>query len=226
MMSTTRQLRYGLFVAGLLVLLGNRVFLSASPCDPRTEYCSCDSSDVCNGAVDCGTECKGDGGVDITCGDYNGGGGNGYCLGECGDGYCFAASELDPRCYADCGYCGDGKCQPWEADVSSAYFCCSDCSDGVCSSPPVGGDDCDPGYPCGVGSSGRCNVNRQCTEVSSCNGNYGVCFTSDDCCDGESCAYFESCGWDSQSSSVVCDYELTGECIPYDIDDEEVCRLI
>ena len=77
--------------------------------------------------------------VEITCGEFEGGGSDGYCLGECGDDYCNEfADETIYSCEDDCGSCGDSYCDSGETCSS----CSTDC--GVC---PGGGSECNDEEP-------------------------------------------------------------------------------
>jgi hypothetical protein len=135
-------LRFGAFLSFLAVLLfyGDGRLLNI---DGRALATS-DCEDICNGGSDCSDPCwyypPGMPGVEITCGEFDGGSLNGRCEGYCGDGYCNNYDNIENIyvCDDDCGYCGDTLCDFTE----SASSCSDDCDD-----PPAQGGPCDPDEP-------------------------------------------------------------------------------
>jgi hypothetical protein len=109
-----------------LVAAGPGVVASAA--SSGTAMSQCDNWELCNTSAACDTPCLADL-FETTCGEYQGGIAEGYCAGECGDGYCNTSTESRYSCPDDCGgeapetTCGDSVCEDGESWMS----CPADC---------------------------------------------------------------------------------------------------
>lgn len=110
-----RLTREGLCAFGLVWL----IWQTAAPTTvaARTDWCY----NVCGSEQGCAEECENDGGGTTTCGEYQGGGGNGWCDGDTCDENCGPFSPGSLSCYyqgnltscmsyGDYATCGDGVC--------------------------------------------------------------------------------------------------------------------
>lgn len=135
-------LRFGAFLSLLLVLVfyGDGRLLNL---EGRVLAIS-DCEAVRNGASDCSDPCwyypPELPGIEITCGEFDGGSLNGHCEGYCGDGYCNSYDSIENiyNCEDDCRYCGDDMC-----DFTESPSSCSD----DCGNPPAQGGPCAPTEP-------------------------------------------------------------------------------
>ena len=158
-MESTRLLRYAVFL-GVIAL--SAAMYDAEVLAARTpEECH----QICGPTVDCEEPClfvpePPFEAVEITCGEFEGGGSEGYCLGECGDDYCNEYADEDIyTCEDDCGSCGDGYCDGNETCSNCTQDCGScwtggggpecngeDPEDSIC-----GEDLCNPSGSCCTG---------------------------------------------------------------------------
>jgi hypothetical protein len=198
----TKRLRFVLFLAAaFMYFYGRPISLLARNGD-------CDSE--CGPSVSCDYACEGsyDEPFNNHCGTHHGGSSAGWCIGECGDGFCNPYNDEDSgTCYDDCGVCGDLSCDGPE-DLNNCPADCRSCGDGFCTGPwetcNSCGADCNPGNAtCGSGSdpglTEECDEGQvQNAEGYCCDaelvpqGDLGNCSV---CGGGYECVYFHSIGY-------------------------------
>ena len=161
---------------------------------------------ICDSSATCDQQCIDEGSYVNTCGNYNGGIGNGMCsavcgnnvceLGEdestcyndcsgeiCGNGVCMPSlGEHDYNCSADC-YCGNGICEPGEA-----YWCTGDCGN-----PSSCSGSCDPNSPSACDGQWMCDPTT-CTCDSSHTPNVYECYSNWYCGPGYVCQMLNNGG--------------------------------
>ncbi|GMV23128.1 MAG: hypothetical protein AMXMBFR57_30770 [Acidimicrobiia bacterium] len=174
-------------------------FLVATNQEPAAAFSSYDwCYNSCDSGAACSLECENDGGGTTTCGDYDGGAGNGWCDGDtCGD-ICSPHTPAWYECYddnvfTDCGTygdaaaCDDGICAINE--VEDCDSCPEDC--GAC--PPFNCDDnfCDAE----AGETAR-NCPSDCDDLPGQTCNDSVCEPGEGPECEECVTPIEYCGWE------------------------------